>query len=214
MIYLSDDAKQIRRLDGLLWLQGYACASMTQRDMNQAYALAIEFGHTAAERIPIPATFTPQEFNGQLLLHGIRAVNTFSQTGESGRFAHAYYDEQTHTIAYDETFAAEILNISQGHLPWTAEDIRQALLLHEFFHHLEIMNIGLTYEFIQSQTGRRTPKASKTLWRDIAAFSFTHEQRPSMYCQALDLCWLKQHAPERYAVLLPDIQQILPQWDI
>lgn len=214
MINLNGDVGQIRRLDNLLWLQGYACASMTPQNLDRAYALALEFGYTAAENTPLPPTSDPLEFDIQLLSYGIKAINTFFQTEESGRFAHAYYNEEIQSIVYDETFATDVLAVSSGYLQLTVEDIRQALLLHELFHHLEIKNIGLTYEFIKSQCGRRPPKASRNLWRDIAAFAFVHTKRPSIYCQILDLCWLKLHLPERYVTLLPDIQQIIPQWNI
>lgn len=214
MLYLSGDAELIRRLDDLLWLRGYAGSSMNRQDLDRAYSLAVVFGRKAAEKTPISGTADPREFDAQLFSHGIKAITAFSETGESGRFTHAYYDENTQAIAYDEAFAAEVIGISGGKLPWNAEEIRRALLLHELFHHLETTNIGLTYEFIRGQTGRRPPKASRNLWRDIAAFAFVHAQRPAMSCQLLDLCWLKRHAPERYAALLPDIRRVMPRWNI
>ncbi len=214
MIQLWDAAEQIRRLDDMLWLQGYACSSMKQMDKELAYFMAIQFGTDVAANNPVDSKIEPNTFDRTLLDFGVNGLHTFSQKGEAKGFSHAYYNEPTKEIAYDETFAKDIIYICTGFLPWKEEDIRQALLLHELFHHLENTCVGFTPDFIANSTSRRLPKSSWNLWRDIAAFAFVHTQRPDMYCQLVDLCWMKKHMPDQYATILPNIQMIIPDWNI
>jgi len=198
---MENDALFIRKLDNALWLKNLLGCCKDKRFLDEQYESAIEFGKNAAIKYP----FSGESAFKFLFNNGVKKVSKFSETKDCRFYYHAYYEETRAEIAYDETFANDIYPLSSTLFPWSKEDIIDALLLHECFHHLEVTKLGLTTEALSI----KKPSAKDGVWRDIAAFSFVREQKSGLFCQVLDCCWLKVHGKSVSKKLNPSIWEMI-----
>jgi len=198
---MENDDLFIKKLDYSLWLRKLLGEGKNKAFLDEQYESAIEFGKNAALKYP----FSGENVFKFLFNNGVKKVLKFSETKDCRFYYHAYYEETREEIAYDETFANDIHSLSSTLFPWSKEDIQNALLLHEGFHHLEVTRLGLTTEALSI----KKPSAKDGVWRDIAAFSFVREQKPGLFCQVLDCCWLKVHGKVISRELNPSIWKMI-----
>ena len=174
----------IKAIDKVLWLSSPAFKRNPQKhEMLQSEAIRI--GEETAKKYPLALDSImsePESFD-------VKGIEYFAQSNGD----RAYYVPREKKIYLNSAFISEMADYfkSQQIEFFTRENITNALIAHELFHHIE--------ETMEQPTDAVLRHIHKTsvppIYRDIAAFSFANALIPGMVCQIIDMHWMKMRYP-------------------
>jgi len=178
---------EVREIDELLWLSlpGFA------KNVEKRKVLHIEatrIGKETAKDYPV---------NMDNIVLSLENINVngleFFSKEDSDR---AYYMVDERKIYVNELFIIEMADYfkSQAMPYYTFETIKNALVLHEAYHHIEETITKPTDELLESKFNTFVPQ----IYRDIAAFSYANSIMGTTICQMIDIFWLKKHHPRQF----------------
>ena len=170
----------IKALNRVLWLSSPAFKQNPQKhEMLQSEAMRI--GEKTAEKYPLDMSSIASE----LIKLDVKGIEYFAQNNGD----RAYYVPHEKKIYLNSMFISEMTDYfnSQQIEFYTRENITNALIAHEIFHHIE--------ETREQPTDALLKRIHKTsvppIYRDIAAFSFANTLIPGVVCQIIDMHWMK-----------------------
>jgi len=177
----------IALLDKLLWLSSPPL--MSEHDKHpELYFDAAQLGSAMALKYPIKSS----QILSELERYNVKAIKAFKQDyGDR-----AYYLPNKRTIFVNTFFLSDMVEYfkSQNFSFFSYDNIYSALVLHEFFHHIE-ESLHSPVDIVLKDKYNVPVSA---IYRDIAAFAFVNAQIEHMVCQLIDLYWLKKFYPDRY----------------
>jgi len=127
---------------------------------------------------------------------GISTIRPLSSLENISYRARALYDPETSAIALSEEQLTEmeIIQDNLGLQIFTAREMRERILIHELFHHLEETKEQPLDKFLQQQSKRPVHSA----FRDVGAYAFANRIFAGpLPCQLIDFIWMMEKAPRR-----------------
>lgn len=117
--------------------------------------------------------------------------------------ARALYDPARAVIQISEEALSEMEAVQSalGVSLFTREQLRDRLLAHELFHHIEE-----TKEAPLTDCLRKGEKPVPAAFRDVGAYAFCNGIFPYPICQKIDLLWMLEKAPKRLSENLRQIR--------
>jgi len=157
------------------------------------YDEAVRYGSAMAEKYPVKQEGMLED---QFRKYGVADIQTSFQqdlfkVGEKG-----FYLPSEKTIYYNASFTAMLLQ-TEPEANICGNEIRRAILLHEFFHHIEEHLEKPTHLYLRQQYKLH----AGSIFREIAAFAFSNVQMIDSICQMIDVMWLKAFSPKQYESL-------------
>ena len=177
----------IKVIDKLLWLSSPVFKRCPQKH-EDLYNESVQIGRNTAEQFPVD----PGSIQANFAAIGVRGIKYFQQAGGD----RAYYLPEEQAICINDLFVAEMAEyfLSQEMAYFTQEKVKEALILHELFHHIEETLTTPTDSLLRSRRKVFVPP----IYRDIAAFAFVNACIPGMVCQVIDVFWFKKEHPQKY----------------
>ncbi len=185
---MVEELKKIdpRQLDFILWLSSPALAK-NEKKREMLYCHAVSIGEQTAHQYVLDRNRLEEE----AYRLGITAIQSCGEHEKT----RAYYLPDTKEIFCNSFFAAEMADffVRENIGAFSAGDIRNALICHELFHHIE----HTFSEPVDVWLKKRYKTSVSPIYRDMAAFAFTNHVLDTR-CQLVDLFWLKMHHFETY----------------
>lgn len=181
----SIDIKAINRA---LWLSSPSFKQNPKKH-DALQSEAIRIGEETSRRYPLNICNVVSELTNL----GIKGIEYFAQSNGD----RAYYLLDEMKIYLNSVFISEMTDYfkSQQIEFFSHENIMNALILHELFHHIEETLTKPTDDVLKNIHKTSVPP----IYRDIAAFAFANAAIPGMICQVIDIFWLKMRYPEKYS---------------
>lgn len=194
-MYWEKNKVNVRLLDHCLWLNQHVYARTPREVLLKMYDEAVQYGSVMAEKYPVRQEGMLED---QLRKYGVAYIRTSSRqdlfdVGEKG-----FYLPSEKTIYNNALYAATLLRTEpEAAICGNEEEIRRAVLLHEFFHHIEEHLEKPTHLYLKQQYKLH----AGLIFREIAAFAFSNNQMMGSICQMIDVMWLKAFSSKQYESL-------------
>lgn len=172
--------ERARELDFRLWLNSPVYTRMPVREKTQYYSDAVACGREQARRHPLNLS----QLIPDMFTLGIQSIVPFTEKERNVLTDRAYYEPRTRSVHWNDRFSTALTAARKGH--FSSEEIDQAILLHETFHHIEETLTQPTDQMLSQKHQR----FFAPVFREFAAFAYINELWGKGPCQEIDMLWL------------------------